>query len=438
MTALLLAALLAGADPVIERGIPPQPPCLARPGGAAVRLEIVVDGKPVDEVWTKFLDDLFTWFDRDGDGFLSAAEVGRVITLPRPTGGVVPANFKKMDSDGDGRVSREEFRRYYQQTLGAPAVLRVVGPPGDLVAADAELVRRLDREGDGVLTRAKLARAPDLLGSLDEDEDGVLTLAEILAGRKPAKPGPAGLAPSAGATRPESLRIDLAADKGSRQEVGADRWSFAPHGTPGERVAATRRFCEAQFQTIAAGKDFVTREAVAEGDAGLLAVVFPAADRDGDGKLTAAELRDFLALVQRGVTCLAVIEVADRGRSLFDLLDRDGAGRLDVRALAAAPRAIPGERCPVAELPFSVRVTVTPGPAARSFGPVPLAEVKVPAGQPVPAAATVPEWFRAMDRNGDGVVTLAEFLGPRSLFQKLDRNGDGILTPDEVVPPMPK
>jgi Ca2+-binding EF-hand superfamily protein len=346
----------------------------------------------------------------------------------------VVADFKKMDADGDGRVSRAEFRNFYQQTIGSPVEVRVVGPPGELVVANAELVRRLDRDGDGVLTRAELSRAPELLASLDEDEDGTLTLGEILAGRKPGKPTPAGLILGASPARTETVRLDLATGKGFRQELGGERWSFVPRGTGTERVAASRRFCLVQFQTVAAGQDFVTREAVAEGDAGLLAVVFPAADRDGDGKLTLRELQDFLDLVQRGVSCLAVIEVSDRGRSLFDVLDRDGTGRLDARTLAAASRAIPGERCAVAELPFSVRVTMSAGPAARSFGPVPLAEGKLPTAHPAPAAADVPEWFRAMDRNGDGVVTAAEFLGPRALFQKLDRNGDGVLTPDEISP----
>jgi len=49
----------------------------------------------------------------------------------------------------------------------------------------------------------------------------------------------------------------------------------------------------------------------------------------------------------------------------------------------------------------------------------------------------VPRWFPALDRNGDGQVSLAEFapnMSPASLalFGRLDKNGDGFITPDEV------
>jgi hypothetical protein len=37
-----------------------------------------------------------------------------------------------------------------------------------------------------------------------------------------------------------------------------------------------------------------------------------------------------------------------------------------------------------------------------------------------------------MDRNGDGDVSLREFLGPLELFRKLDRDGDGLISPDEA------
>ncbi len=52
--------------------------------------------------------------------------------------------------------------------------------------------------------------------------------------------------------------------------------------------------------------------------------------------------------------------------------------------------------------------------------------------------AGLPRWFFTLDANGDGQITVAEFLadgGPSRLqeFELYDRNGDGVLTPDEVL-----
>ena len=49
----------------------------------------------------------------------------------------------------------------------------------------------------------------------------------------------------------------------------------------------------------------------------------------------------------------------------------------------------------------------------------------------------VPRWFIALDRDGDGQVSLREFapnMSPASLalFGRFDKNGDGFITPDEV------
>jgi len=43
-----------------------------------------------------------------------------------------------------------------------------------------------------------------------------------------------------------------------------------------------------------------------------------------------------------------------------------------------------------------------------------------------------PLWFRKMDRNADGDVSRAEFLGTEAQFRKLDRNGDGLIDLDEA------
>ena len=85
------------------------------------------------------------------------------------------------------------------------------------------------------------------------------------------------------------------------------------------------------------------------------------------------------------------------------------------------------------EIPLSLRITVRRGFAGTAFGPLPLAApVKAGPALKVGPTAKGPAWFRAMDRNGDGFVSPAEFLGPPELFRQLDLNGDGLISTEEA------
>jgi Ca2+-binding EF-hand superfamily protein len=46
---------------------------------------------------------------------------------------------------------------------------------------------------------------------------------------------------------------------------------------------------------------------------------------------------------------------------------------------------------------------------------------------------TLRDEFRALDKNGDGRVSLSEFLDAEILFQPLDRNHDGFITLEEYL-----
>ena len=49
------------------------------------------------------------------------------------------------------------------------------------------------------------------------------------------------------------------------------------------------------------------------------------------------------------------------------------------------------------------------------------------------STAVFPQRYRVMDRNGDDVLTWAEWRGSRRTFSQHDLNGDGIITPGEVA-----
>jgi hypothetical protein len=100
--ALVLLALLA----------PPAradaPDLLASGGKESVRLrlEVTVDGEPPEAAWEAFLDRLFDFLDRDGDGVLSPQEAARAIPLPLPGRREVVLDFAKLDADRDGKGRR--------------------------------------------------------------------------------------------------------------------------------------------------------------------------------------------------------------------------------------------------------------------------------------------------------------------------------------------
>ena len=199
---------------------------------------------------------------------------------------------------------------------------------------------------------------------------------------------------------------------------------------------AAKGFYLAQFNA-AVGNKPAMRKAELEADPSLqaLAAMFDAADRDGDGKLTPAELRAFLDLVELGVGCQVVIAIEDRGRNLFDLLDTNQDGVLDLaelnRAVSVCEEAalLPLTQ---ATIPRQFQFSALRGPVGSNFGPVPLPTPTKSKAPLIAGPARGPKWFQAMDRNGDGFVSPMEFIGPPELFRKLDTNGDGRISVEEA------
>ena len=86
-------------------------------GGKTVRLRLAVtiDEQSPDVAWEAFLDKLFDYFDRDGDGLLSATEAGRIFPLPLPGDRDAKMDFARLDSDRDGeREAGPNFGAYYR------------------------------------------------------------------------------------------------------------------------------------------------------------------------------------------------------------------------------------------------------------------------------------------------------------------------------------
>jgi len=450
---LAVVLMMAGA----ARAAADEVELLFPAGDAAtrLRLDVTAGGESPERAWLAFLDRLFDQFDRDHDGYLSPAEAARVFPLPLTGGREVVMDFAALDADRDGKGSRAELRAFYRSRGFTPVVTVAQPAPPESLALGEALFRHLGRDGDGRLTAAELRQTLALLRRFDEDEDEVLTAAELLA---PLQPGstlkPAGLRISATTERNSATAVLRLPIGGGPPSLAGGNFQLLPDGTrlrvPGGSCTLTvmggdplagpraaRAFYTAQFKAAAGDKAATKNLFEDDPAAGVLAGLFDAADRDGDGKLTRAELEAFFDLIELGVQCQVVVTATDRGRNLFDLVDVNADGRLDLGELTRASRLLPDELARKTSLdraavPASYRLVVGRGPVAGQFGPVPFgsaARRKVAAASPTVRG---PQWFRAMDRNGDGYVSRQEFVGSPELFAKLDADGDGRISPEEA------
>jgi Ca2+-binding EF-hand superfamily protein len=197
-------------------------------------------------------------------------------------------------------------------------------------------------------------------------------------------------------------------------------------------VGSAREFIVAQLKA-ALGERVALTKADLEQDPALSALLelFRYADRNGDDRLSLGELEDYFKLVERGMRALVWIKVMDHGQNPFYFLDSDGDGRLSYRELARASDLMSNDTAEAAGLPRQLRLSFG-GPSVKSWGGVPIPAVGKRPPTVVADTSLAPRWFQVMDRNGDGVISPREFVGPPEVFRKLDADGDGVISPEEA------
>ena len=104
--------------------------------------------------------------------------------------------IQRLDKDGDGKVSKDEFDGPAEHFTASDKnndgyiskdEVRAGPPPRDLrkPPAAAEFIQRLDKDGDGQVSKAEFDGPAEHFGGIDKNNDGDISKDEAPAGPPP-------------------------------------------------------------------------------------------------------------------------------------------------------------------------------------------------------------------------------------------------------------
>jgi Ca2+-binding EF-hand superfamily protein len=399
----------------------------ARP--VLIRMHIQTDGKALQAAWDDCIDYLFKYLDVDNDGALSKEEVERAPTVEQVTNGLVgvgglgqggggggrlrpgatPAapTMQDLDTNKDGKVSREELAAWYRKNgfqpfqfrlgAGAPNFQSMIAsylggsrPEPTIDEVSKGIFQHLDRSKKGQITKEDLEKAESILMKLDEDQDEMIVPRELVAY------DPAGNNPLKGL-----LQMGL---PGGGREAPTSTTNLVPvldaDKVPVDLVKRLREHY---------GKEIHIKEI------GLDEATFKALDADGNGVLDDKELAGF----------------AKRAPDL-ELLLRLGTKGANQSMVAL----IVGDELP----PVAKGLTLLNDLGFLDLG-LTRAEIRVDDYErPNPLGAILKQQvqtqFEQADKDHNGILEAKEIQDSRffkPLAKAIDRNGDGCVTEKKLT-----
>ncbi|MEW4453728.1 EF-hand domain-containing protein [Bremerella sp. JC817] len=431
---------------------------------ASWKLAVEAKGSSVATLQREAIAKLFAFYDQDGNGLLEGNEAETIVSpfglRQMPLGRMLPSAIQppaRVDVDSDGKLSQAEFAAYYATSAHAGLWLACDQVPRTDALNEA-LCRALQLASGEVVDETKVTNAAKALSKLDANGDELISPGEILTGHIYPGITPTRLIPS---TETEvkplaDLTVRSAAFSGKSNDgdwlvhflpdgtkltdrSNADESSAAKslasrspqvwvrlHAAPLDGTKAENALVAlaSQFTSTAGADDQVPAKEVAgiQNQINMQNLV-RLADANRDEVLTRAEFEAWQEVARAYARSVFVVTILDFERNLFTALDENFDGSLSTSELAdawpcfQAAGIIVDGRLVIDRLPKQLRIVVSQGPCQQLTDP----------GQ-----TQGPTWFQALDRNGDGQISAAEFPGTADKFARLDRDGDGVISLDDL------
>lgn len=390
--------------------------------------------------------EVFKLLDTNTSGVLEESELSAARDL-----------IMSKDGDGDECVAFQEFfpppppvdPRLGATTPGMTTPITPVASVADMIRdateplLPARLLKKYDKKRDLQLDAAELHWSAERLAASDTDGNGKLDAEELK---------------HLGEAVPDAeLSVDLVALQGSGgvlevPQTGGRRMDDAgrPDYAKVSFGSAVITFSLRNLDPITLAIDNAMRQfnlldtdanGYIDKDETTLRTrfergLFDLIDGDGDAKIFADEMKDYVRARSEPAATACRMNVYDTGYGFFMALDANADGRVSVRETRQSSTALTqldrdgkpgiGQTEPVRHF----HIEFVRG-SYQLFGPSEQLVAQTPAFQQ--RRASGPIWFQKMDRNNDGDLTWNEFLGPREVFHKLDADVDTLLDPQEAA-----